>query len=310
MANPTDSKSDPQSSPTTDPNANSANDSASDSAGDPPHIRVGCLGLPSGLRWDRYWEKVDFIERSETYFDLPKAAKLRKWAEATPPHAGLSLVASQLITERPGNRGYQHQPRTLDAATLAEAGGLRDTRVVRAEVDRLVAATQILTPDVVVFRTSAQFSPSGTNQDRLRAFFGDLAPAERFGTTRRAWHPQGIWEPDEAAALAGELGLLYVCNPLTKDPIGHPAGFFENLPSDDAYFHLTGLGSHRRRFETWDLESLLELADEYQRVWLVFANVDQFRDAGAMRKLVRAAAPPDSPAPPHSPAPPNEPSSV
>lgn len=255
-----------------------------------PRVRIGCAGLPDGLRWARYWEKLDYIERDTTFVDLPKLAAARRWREASPQGVGTGLIAWQGITHEPGPRGYAHMNTPLSAAQLQQAGGLRDTEVVRQGLERFRAIAEATGAEVVVFRTGASFTPSQTNRDRMRRFFGELATADTFGETRRVWEPQGLWEPETAVALAEELGLILACDPLSNDPIGHDPGFFHQLPSEDAYFRLTGMGNKRKRFPDYELDGLLDLAEQYQRCWFVFANVGGFKDASALRKALDALA--------------------
>jgi len=188
---------------------------------------------------------------------------------------------------------------TLGPAQLAQAGGFQASELIAQSVQSLARAARAVEAEVVLFRSPADFSPSASNRQVLARFFAEVASAELFGATARVWEPQGLWEPDVAARLAADMGVLYACDPLSNDPLG-PAGpdaidpdFFARLPQDSAYFRLTGLGRANQRFDDYAMAELLELVLAYERAWIVFAHLDKYRDAIQLTRLV--STPDDDP---------------
>ncbi|MEM9490777.1 MAG: DUF72 domain-containing protein [Myxococcota bacterium] len=259
--------------------------------GDAPQLglRIGCADLPPGLRRVRYFQRLQYLELEGLMYRIPKAKVLRRWPDETGPRGRFGLVASQVITHKPGRGGYRRGGDGLDASALAQAGWFRDTEVVHRAVAEFAHAASLVPTDVVIFRSPPDFSPSAGNRDRLRAFFAESAPAEAFPGMVRVWEPHGLWEPQVAAKLAGEMGVIYGCDPTANDPLGVGPEFFAALPHTDAYFRLTGLGRARQRYDEYALDELLGIVEGYERAWLVFAHPDRYPDAIRLHRLLSPA---------------------
>ncbi|WP_045118269.1 DUF72 domain-containing protein [Haliangium ochraceum] len=228
----------------------------------------------------RYFGRLPYLETAATLRGIPRPPVLQRWLADAGEDGRFGLAAPQTITHRAGRKGYARHIVELSRAELAQTGGFRDTELIRSEVDALAQATSILGVDVVLFRSPADFAPSASNRDAMRRFFAELAPAERFSGALRVWEPQGLWDLDVAARFAGELGLVLCCDPLTNDPmLDIDPGIFSRLPSDDAYFRVTGIGNARRRLDDYALEPLFEAAEAYERVWVALGHDGKYPDA-------------------------------
>lgn len=260
----------------------------------PDSISVGCADLPPGLRRGRYFQRLRYLEVSGTRVQLPKARILRQWREDAGERGRIGVLAPQLITDKPGPKGYPRAAGRYTREQLAQAGSFRDTPLVRDAVRDLAAACATCQAQTVIFRSPPDFAPSTSNRDRLRAFFGDMASAELFADTARVWEPLGLWDVHTAARLAEELGLVLACDPLSNDPLLHLEVDFASLPVSRMYFRITGLGRGSQRFDEYALEPLLELAAAYQRVWVVFTHAHRYPDAIRCQRLLANAEPSDS----------------
>lgn len=257
-----------------------------------PELHIGCVDLPARLSRPRYFEVLAYLETSATLHGVPRPSVMQRWRQEAGARGRYGLVAPETITHRPGPKGYPRYKNTLAPAELAQAGGFRATDLVRREVASLAEAAATCGADAVIFRTPHDFAPSAANRDAMRAFFGDIAPPERFGEAIRVWEPQGLWELATAAHFAGELGVVLACDPLTTDQIGTDREIFGQLPGDDAYFRVTGLGMARRRIDDYALEPLLEAAESYRRVWIAFAHEGKYPDAIRMHRQHAGAGEP------------------
>ena len=213
--------------------------------------------MPPGLHRNRYFNKLDFIETSETIRGLPKPAVLKKWRRDGAGSFGLVSPHSD--------------PRQVEPSQLEEL----------AEATRLLEATSVL------FRTPPDLVPSSENRAHLHRFFAEMATAELFGSTQRIWEPQGLWEVEEATELSATLGTTCACDPIANDPLGPGSDFFASLPGNRAYFRVSGLGRPQSLLDEYSLEALLTIVDNYDRCWLVFDTVAKFKDATACRKLAQ-----------------------
>lgn len=230
-------------------------------------VHVGCADLPTGKGWERYFEKLSFVETSILLRKPPRPSVLAKWRAAAPGAGAFSVVAPPIV-ERP----------------LGVAGGTAP----------VVAAAQALEAGAVVFRTPPTFSPSAANRDTLRRFFGEVAHEGTFGAAVRAWHPDGLWEVRTALKLANELGVVLVADPFVRDATRDPPDLYATLETSDVYFRVTGMGRGQRRLGPAQLEELADATSAYERAWVVFATVDAFVDATRFQRTLGAVIAPPS----------------
>ena len=255
-----------------------------------PRIRVGCAGLPPRMARERYWRDLNFLESDVMYRSPPRRAAIRGWRETAPEGAAISLLAWQAITHRPGKQGYTYKGTPLQPAELAETGGFRDTKTVRRAAEAMAEAAEATSADAIVFRTPANFAPSAKNRDAMKHFFSEIATPESLGGAARVWEPERLWRPEEAIRLATDLGLIPAVDPLARDPLEEqvePLAY--DLPREAAYFRITGMGFSDRQIDTGDLEVLAEFLEDFERAWVVFANVAKFADARRFARAIGAA---------------------
>jgi uncharacterized protein YecE (DUF72 family) len=249
-------------------------------------IRVGTAGLPSGVARHAYFERLDLLEVDVTFFEPPRDKALARWREEAPAGAGFSLLAWQLITHEADTPGYARLTHKLSPEARNKVGSFRPTDEVADAWKRTLASARALGAEVILFQTPPVFTPTEANRNALRRFFGETA-AEH-GDITLAWEPRGIWEPAQAATLASELGIVYALDPLQ----------LEVPPPDEpmAYFRLHGLGIYRNKIGDDMLELLADMVEGYERAWVVFANVEKYRDAERFHKLLggRAFVEPDN----------------
>src|SRR5688500_13560410 len=112
----------------------------------PEVVHVGCVDLPHGVGWDRYFSKLSFVETSVLSRGPARPSVLTKWRTAAPGPGAFGVVAPAIV-ERP----------------VGLTGGL----------DPLVTAAAALDASAVVFRTPPSFSPSASNRELLRQFFAE-----------------------------------------------------------------------------------------------------------------------------------------
>lgn len=232
-----------------------------------PSVTVGCSSLPPGLRRDRYFERLAYLESDVLVHNRAKPSALKRWREG---HSGaFGLVLSPAFAAA----GFRLGPTTRDA-----------------EID-LERTVEALAPEVLILRTKTEFSPSQSNRDALGAWLDDAAANRRFGDATLVWEPEGLWEPRTAAALAAEHGAVFGCDPLATDPLGEGPEFFASLPGERAYFRLTGLGRGQRRFREDDFDTLEMVIADYAATWIVFGNTDRYPDAIRLRRRFDAVSP-------------------
>ena len=243
-------------------------------------IRVGCADLPAGISRAAYFEHLDLLEVESTFWEPPGESALRRWRRETPVAEAFTLVAWQLITHEASSAGYSRLNTKLAPDARARCGAFRDTDEVRMAWARTLSAARALEAEVILFETPPAFAPSEANRAALRRFF--LRAAAEAGGIRLAWEPQGLWEPAQAARLAAEIGVIYALDPLQ----------LEVPPPDEAraYFRIHGMGIYRNKISDDLLELLADMVENYERAWVVFANVEKYPDAQRFHRLLAGRA--------------------
>jgi uncharacterized protein YecE (DUF72 family) len=232
--------------------------------------QVGCADLPPGMNRGKYFEKLGLLEVAAFATSNPSRKAVRGWRSKSPSSARFSLLASSELTQ-------------TKSFPVDETG--------REVTKTLAESSQILEAEAVVFKTPADFSPSSANRDRMQRYFGEIATADAFGSTRRVWEPAGLWEPEGIARVAESLDLLVALDPLAQDPLDEQAAFVaEQMARGVAYLRIHGMGISRRRFEPYQLEMLADMLEELERSWVVFAHPGKYPDALAMQRAIDALA--------------------
>lgn len=242
------------------------------------HVIVGCAGLPRGQGWPRYFQRLPYLELGALLAGPVRSTVLRRWREAASrPHA-FGVVAPALITHTPGPRGFGPRGWPVPPGRPHDVGGFRASAEVASAHAAHLTALDILDSEVAIYRTPPDFSPSVANREAMRRFFAEVMTAEVAGPRVRVWHPSGLWDPPAAHAFARELGILCALDPLGADPTRDFAAWWDAFEGDDAYFSIAGIGRGRRTPPD-QLEALAEIADRFQRAWVVFATSEPFPDA-------------------------------
>ena len=153
------------------------------------------------------------------------------------------------------------------SSIVSARGALRMDAELEAGISWLVSAADALSARAVVFNTPADLTPGARSRELLRDY---VARLPRSLERHYVWLPQGVWEPEDAAALCAELGLVYGFDPLeTRAPasaltyatlraLGHRSGFSSAALSDA----LVAILSHRpsEAFLSVDAERAFDIA--------------------------------------------------
>ena len=246
-------------------------------------VRIGCAEIPGGVLKKRYFESFNFIERSDTFFNLPATATCTRWRQGLSPEVTTSIVAWQPITHDPHD-GYPRLQKALPETQLREAGLLGDTPFVREAVEKTLTCARALNATAVVFQTPATFSPSAYHRERLLSFFQNVATSKQFEPIVRVWQPQGLWETAASASLARDAGVCLACDPIAIDPLGEPMQFYYDLDMPAVYFRIAGLGQKRGTSQT-SLRELANLSSRFDDAWVVFTGPDRYRQALAFKRI-------------------------
>jgi uncharacterized protein YecE (DUF72 family) len=251
------------------------------------NVIVGCAGLPRGMGWPRYFQRLPYLELGALLAGPVRSTVLRRWRAAANNPGAFGVVAPAPITHSPGPRGYGQRGWPVPPGRPQDVGNFRETTAVASTVIAHLHALELLDASAAIYRTPPDFSPSAANREAMRKFFGEVMTAEAAHGRARVWHPSGLWEPPAAYAFAKELGIICALDPLGADPTNEHAAWWPTVEGDDAYFAISGLGRGRRTPPD-QLEALAEVAGQFQRAWVVFSTSEPFPDAIRFAGLVSA----------------------
>lgn len=236
-----------------------------------PRLFIGCAGFV-GPR-ERYWQQLSLVELTETFHGFPKAKALRQVRQQAGPDKAIVVTASQVVTHPPEDPAFRVERTGRPAGPC---GLLRDTEAVWDAWASTVQGAEAVDAQGVLLRTPPLFTPTAAHR-RALALFVERVRGE-LGERLLAWEPTGLWEPDDAAALAAELGLVRAVNPLRDPPTSGPT----------AYFRLRGLTGVRRGYTEDDLEEVLDKAAPFAEAFIVFDHQDRLIDARRLARLAGA----------------------
>jgi uncharacterized protein YecE (DUF72 family) len=171
-----------------------------------PRLHIGKRSLEGRL--DKYAQRFDLVEVRPDVTAALRPATLQRWRASVSGSFVFSVVLPQLITElRPGRATDEALEFSLETARLLQAS-------------------------VIVIATPISITPTAANRKRLEALVTKLP----HDVVRLAWEPSGIWELEDAQAVAASLGVILVADAARE----------QLPPGPIAYTRLRGLGDARR----------------------------------------------------------------
>jgi hypothetical protein len=176
------------------------------------------LSLHVGATLDRtpragYFADLSFAELAFKT-PLPRVGRLREWRQEVPATARLALVVPRSIVNQP--RG---------ALRFDDTSGL----------DWLLAAREAVQADTFVLETRAELTPGARDRELLLKFAERITRAG----TKLVWEAGGVWEQEQAAALADQHGWIATWDPTGNDP----------APKTGIYVRVHALGARSRLSE-------------------------------------------------------------
>jgi uncharacterized protein YecE (DUF72 family) len=134
----------------------------------------------------------DLLEVRPVDTPLPKAPKLRQWRKEVPPAFVFSVIVPNALAEL----------KTLSEAETA------------ALLKPLIDAASALEARCMVLTTPVSVTPTALHKKRLAALIERL-PRD---VITLAWEPRGVWQSEEAAAWARDLGVQLVVDASQEEP--------------------------------------------------------------------------------------------
>jgi uncharacterized protein YecE (DUF72 family) len=215
-------------------------------------ITIGCAGFP--VPATRYFKEFLFVEVQETHVTSPGTGTIRRWRREAPKGFNFSMLGPREIGQE----------------------GFRPGKVIESALNSLLEVGKELEATIAVFVAPPEFTGNKANKAALKDFL--LGVKKKF--ERVVWEPPASWDPDDADALATDVGVV-----AARDPLLHGT---TTLPI--AYYRLAGPAGHKSRYEDPAIEKLGELARKSKNkdATYVFTNVDMFADAKRLKKATKS----------------------
>src|SRR5439155_18521563 len=125
---------------------------------------------------------------------------------------------------------------------------------------------------VIVISTPPEVTPAAVWRDRLKRVI-DKLPRD---VTLVVWEPHGLWETDDAAALAKKLGVILAVD-ASRDPV--PEGQI-------AYVRLRALGE-TRSFGPSALERVVESIGPRRDAYVVLETTSALTECKTLRRIAQ-----------------------
>ncbi len=180
----------------------------------------------------------------------PTDATLRRWRKAVPAVFEFSVIGGPNL------------------------GKLKAGDALEAELGVLLKSVTLLEARVIVIATAPDVSPSKLWRDRLAKLI-DRLPRD---ASSIVWEPSGLWEIEDAAALAKKLEITVAVDP-ARDAM--PEG-------PVAYGRLRAAGG-TRAFSTTALQKVADTIGERRDAYVVFETTGALKEGKILRALVRQA---------------------
>jgi uncharacterized protein YecE (DUF72 family) len=170
-------------------------------------------GLPAGDRLRYYAERFDAVEVNSTFYAVPAAGQVARWAEITPDGFTFDVKLHRLLSRHSAPldslpKALREQARTGSRGRVELDGRLEEelARAVLEAVEPLAAASKLAT---FLLQLSPAFSPHDHRLDELAPLVELLAPHPvAIELRHRSWTRRGRLEP--ALAWIEEHGAVWV----------------------------------------------------------------------------------------------------
>lgn len=206
-------------------------------------IYYGCDELARG--WNHYFKRCNALQLDLEVLDaLPKIATLNRWRVESPKGFSFTLCADSKFVAA--------------LSRLSARGATELDDATRQAWQENVERAHALAARAILIRTPADFSPGDVSRNLLKKVVEELAaPIKQL----LIWEADGLWQLRDTLEFASSIGLVYAYDPFIayREEIAFTHG--------DAAWILTERAGLRRKLDQFDMESIIDWADNYQRVF-------------------------------------------
>ena len=222
--------------------------------------------------WSRYVETCNSLEVRVDRGPDPAIKTLNRWRVETPRGFCFVLQADPRLGQRLDELAYGGASRLPGKdAVLEEA-----LAVTEARAHALAARALLL-------ETPPGFTPGADAEALLEAL---VAQINERASKRRAliWEPGGLWTVERALEVAEPLGLTVAHDPFlaAREDVEAPTA------GGDVCYVLTERAAMRRRFDQFDMEEIIDRAEDADRAFVLLRGRFKWHHARELRHVLAA----------------------
>jgi hypothetical protein len=222
-------------------------------------IYYGCDELARG--WDHYFNHCNALEVNIASFDAPpKIETLNRWRVDSPRGFCFVLDVDRQFTDA--------------LAKLSDRGADQLNDAVRQGWETTVQRAHALAAKAILIKTPPDFFPGSVSRTLLERVTEELVAEAKPAVI---WQSQGPWELKGTREFAEELGLVYAYDPFIayREELGFTHG--------DACWVITERAGLRRKFDQFDMEMMIDWANNYDRVFALLGGRFKWDHANELR---------------------------
>ncbi len=238
-------------------------------------IQIGTCGFNGSQ--SAYAQRFSCVEVQQTFYQPPQLATLERWRNQMPIHFEFVLKAWQLITHSAKSPTYKRLSKPLTPQEQAAAGYFQPTSIIDEAWQLMLACANVLKAKTILFQCPASFTQTPAHVAHLVKFFSRIERTDLI----LGWEPRGTWDRDLVKDLCEDLQLWHVVDPFST----------QTMTPEQCYFRLHGRQGWRYKYDTSELEDLMELLPSDKAGYVFFNNVHMTQDALAFKKLVEGNLP-------------------
>ena len=243
-------------------------------------IRVGCCGLPGGLK--RYSTKLRLTEINSTFYRLPRVETAEKWRECVPKDFIFTVKCHQAISHPITSPTWRRSGlKEEELKKLKDkVGFLKPTKEVLDFWRKTLEICRILESPICLIQLPARFKDNEENMKNANEFFESIERDEiKIAVELRGWNDENIRN------LCEKFDLIDCRDPFASSPT-----YFGK--SKIAYFRLHGKPPGERmykyKYTDKDLKLLLRKIKslKVKEVYCLFNNIWMFENAIEFQEMV------------------------
>ncbi len=232
-------------------------------------IKVGCCGFP--VKKEKYFEKFNLVEVQETFYQLPKIERVKKWKNLAPKDFEFTIKSWQIITHPFSSPTYKKLKEKI--GKKENYGFFKNTKEVFEAFERTIEIANILNAKIILFQCPNSFRQEKINIENIKNFFKKVKTKKFIF----ALELRGNWDKTTIKGLCQKLNLIHCVDPFKQKPL------FGKIN----YFRLHGKPNYNLKYKYTkkDLKEILKFCNKKEN-YVFFNNISMFEDALEFKNLI------------------------